>query len=202
MTASSPPSRHPEILHVEADIPADQRSDFELAMADILVGQRSRLETLEHDLERIKTRALAGLEFIERSIEANPTAGQSTYLVRFLAVALQTMEAGLARVTPSMDDAARSLGQSPAGALARVHAPLLAPSVATACLLLFVDVIKELPATFAMRTFDFDTLAVEAYNLAKDERLAEAALPSLAIVAVALMPLVVVLRRYFQPTRS
>jgi len=85
MTASTPPSRHPEILHVEADIPADQRSDFELAMADILVGQRSRLETLEHDLERIKTRALAGLEFIERSIEANPTAGQSTYLVRFLA---------------------------------------------------------------------------------------------------------------------
>ncbi len=124
------------------------------------------------------------------------------YLVRFLAVALQTMEAGLARVTPSMDDAARSLGQSPAGALARVHAPLVAPSVATACLLLFVDVMKELPATFAMRPFDFDTLAVEAYNLAKDERLAEAALPSLAIVAVALMPLVVVLRRYFQPTRS
>jgi len=124
------------------------------------------------------------------------------YLVRFLAVALQTMEAGLARVTPSMDDAARSLGQSPVGALARVHAPLLAPSVATACLLLFVDVMKELPATFAMRPFDFDTLAVEAYNLAKDERLAEAALPSLAIVAVALVPLVVVLRRYFQPTRS
>jgi iron(III) transport system permease protein len=124
------------------------------------------------------------------------------YLVRFLAVALQTMEAGLARVTPSMDEAARSLGQTPAGALARVHAPLLAPSVATACLLLFVDVMKELPATFAMRPFDFDTLAVEAYNLAKDERLAEAALPSLAIVAVALAPLVVVLRRYFQPTRS
>ena len=124
------------------------------------------------------------------------------YLVRFLAVALQAMEAGLARVTPSMDDAARSLGQSPARALARVHAPLIAPSLATACLLLFVDVMKELPATLAMRPFDFDTLAVEAYNLARDERLAEAALPSLAIVAVALLPLVFVTRRYFQPTRS
>ena len=63
----------------------------------------------------------------------------------------------------------------PAAALARVHVPLLAPSLATAALLVFVDVLKELPATFALRPFNFDTLAVEAYNLAKDERLAEAA---------------------------
>ncbi|MSQ54373.1 MAG: iron ABC transporter permease [Betaproteobacteria bacterium] len=124
------------------------------------------------------------------------------YLARFLAVALQTMEAGLAKVTPVMDDAARSLGASPAWTLARVHAPLLASSVATAGLLLFVDVMKELPATFALRPFNFDTLAVETYNLAKDERLAEAALPSLLIVAVALLPLVFVSRRYFQATRS
>jgi iron(III) transport system permease protein len=124
------------------------------------------------------------------------------YLVRFLAVALQTMEAGLARVTPRMDDAARSLGATPAQALARVHAPLLAPSLAGAALLLFVDVMKELPATFALRPFNFDTLAIEAYNLAKDERLPEAALPSLAIVAVGLVPLVLVTKRYFQATRS
>jgi iron(III) transport system permease protein len=124
------------------------------------------------------------------------------YLVRFLAVALQTMEAGLARVTPSMEDAARSLGASPARTLARVHAPLLASSVAGAALLLFVDVLKELPATFALRPFNFDTLAVEAYNLAKDERLAEAAVPSLVIIAVGLIPLLVVSQRYFQATRS
>ena len=124
------------------------------------------------------------------------------YVVRFLAVALQTMEAGLARVTPSMEDAARSLGASPARTLARVHAPLLASSVAGAALLLFVDVLKELPATFALRPFNFDTLAVEAYNLAKDERLAEAAVPSLVIVAVGLLPLLAVSRRYFQATRS
>jgi len=123
-------------------------------------------------------------------------------LVRFLAVALQTTEAGLARVTPSMEDAARSLGASPAAALARVHAPLVAPSLASAMLLVFVDVMKELPATFALRPFNFDTLAIEAYNLAKDERLAEAAVPSLVIVLAGLVPLIALTRRYFQPTRS
>jgi iron(III) transport system permease protein len=123
-------------------------------------------------------------------------------LVRFLAVALQTTEAGLARITPSMEDAARSLGASPAATLARVHAPLVARSLATAALLVFVDVMKELPATFALRPFNFDTLAVEAYHLAKDERLAEAAVPSLVIVAVGLVPLALLSRRYFQATRS
>jgi iron(III) transport system permease protein len=124
------------------------------------------------------------------------------YLVRLLAVALQTTHAGLAKITPSMEDAARSLGATPAAALARVHIPLLAPSLATAGLLVFVDVLKELPATFALRPFNFDTLAVEAYNLAKDERLAEAAAPSLAIVAAGLLPVIYVSRRYFQATRS
>jgi len=124
------------------------------------------------------------------------------YLVRLLAVALQTTEAGLARITPSMDDAARSLGTTPARALLRVHVPLLASSLATAALLVFVDVLKELPATFALRPFNFDTLAIEAYNLAKDERLAEAAVPSLVIVAVGLLPVLYVTKRYFQATRS
>jgi len=123
-------------------------------------------------------------------------------LVRVLAVALQTTEAGLARVTPSMEDAARNLGASPAATLVRVHAPLVAPSLASAALLVFVDVMKELPATFALRPFNFDTLAIEAYNLAKDERLAEAAVPSLVIVLVGLVPLVALTRRYFQSTRS
>jgi iron(III) transport system permease protein len=112
------------------------------------------------------------------------------------------MEAGLAKVTPRMDDAARSLGATPAQTLARVHAPLLASSLAGAALLLFVDVLKELPVTFALRPFNFDTLAIEAYNLAKDERLAEAALPSLVIVAIGLAPLLLVTRRYFRTVRS
>jgi iron(III) transport system permease protein len=124
------------------------------------------------------------------------------YLARLLAVALQTTEAGLAKITPSMEDAARSLGATPARALVRVHVPLVAPSLATALLLVFVDVLKELPATIALRPFNFDTLAIEAYNLAKDERLAEAAVPSLAIVAAGLLPLLYVSKRYFQATRS
>jgi iron(III) transport system permease protein len=121
------------------------------------------------------------------------------YLVRFLAVAFQTAEAGLTRVTTSMDDAARSLGLSPVRTLARVHIPIMSGSVATGTLLVFVDVMKELPATFAMRPFNFDTLAVEAYNLAKDERIAEAAVPSLVMVGIALLPLILLLR---QITRS
>ena len=124
------------------------------------------------------------------------------YLVRLLAVSLQTTNAGLAKITPSMEYAARSLGATPAAALARVHVPLLAPSLATAALLVFVDVLKELPATLALRPFNFDTLAVAAYNLAKDERLAEAATPSLAIVAAGLLPVLYVSKRYFQATRS
>jgi iron(III) transport system permease protein len=126
------------------------------------------------------------------------------YLVRFLTVALQTVEAGLGKITPSMDDAARSLGVGPLGTLIRVHVPLMWGSLLTAALLVFVDVMKELPATFVMRPFNFDTLAVQAYNLAADERLAEAAVPALAIVAVSLLPLVVLSRRIAQtrPGRS
>ena len=122
------------------------------------------------------------------------TALVYAYLVRFFAVALQTVDAGLTRITPSMEAAARSLGCSPGGVLKRVHAPLLKGSLLTAGLMVFVDVMKELPATFAMRPFNFDTLAVQAYNLAADERLAEAATASLAIVVVGLVPLVLLSR--------
>ncbi|HET6264738.1 MAG TPA: iron ABC transporter permease, partial [Usitatibacter sp.] len=121
------------------------------------------------------------------------------YLIRFLGVALQSVEAGLARVTPNMEDAARSLGMKPAATLARVHAPILRSSLITAGLLVFVDVMKELPATFVMRPFNFDTLAVQAFNLASDERLAEASTASLAIVAVGLLPVIVAARRVVRP---
>ncbi len=123
-------------------------------------------------------------------------------LVRFLAVALQSVEAGLAKVTPSMDDAARSLGTGPAGIVMRVHAPLLAPSLMIAALMVFVDVMKELPVTFMMRPFNFDTLAVHAYNLAADERLAELAAPALTIVAVGVMPLILLSRTLIRARRD
>ncbi len=123
-------------------------------------------------------------------------------LVRYLAVAFQTTEAGLARVTPAMDDAARSLGLSPGRTLARVHIPMVSGSLLTAALLVFVDVMKELPMTFAMRPFNFDTLAVEAYNLTKDERLAEAAVPALVIVAIGIVPLIVLSRQIARSRRT
>jgi iron(III) transport system permease protein len=116
------------------------------------------------------------------------------YLVRFIAVALQSVEAGLSKITPSMDDAARGLGAGPRGILMRIHVPLLTPSLVVAALMVFVDVMKELPATFMMRPFNFDTLAVHAYNLAADERLSELAAPALTIVAVGMVPLIVLSR--------
>jgi iron(III) transport system permease protein len=112
------------------------------------------------------------------------------YLVRYLTVSLQTVEASLAKVTPTMDDAARSLGFGHAATLQRVHLPLLRGSLLTAGLLVFVDVMKELPATLVMRPFNFDTLATQAHALASDERLAEASTAALAIVGVGVLPLV------------
>lgn len=112
------------------------------------------------------------------------------YLVRFLSISFQTVEASLAKVTPSMDRAARTLGATPAETLRRVHMPIIAPSLLTAMLLVFVDVMKELPATMILRPFDTTTLAVRAFELASDERLAEASLPALAIMAVGLGPVV------------
>jgi iron(III) transport system permease protein len=94
----------------------------------------------------------------------------------------------------SVDETARMLGAGRSRVLARLHLPLLRRSALAAALLVFVDVMKELPATLVLRPFGSDTLAVVAYNLARDERLAEAALPSLAIVAVGLLPVLLLSR--------
>ena len=116
------------------------------------------------------------------------------YLVRFCAVALQSVQSGYARIPASFDDSARMLGTRDAGLALRVHWPLLKRSTAAAGLLVFVDVMKELPATLVLRPFNSDTLAVVAYQLARDERLGEAALPSLALVLVGLLPVILLSR--------
>ena len=116
------------------------------------------------------------------------------YLVRFVAVALQSMQSGYARIPASLDDSARMLGSGGWGLLSRVHWPLLRRSAVVATLLVFVDVMKELPATLVLRPFNSDTLAVVAYQLARDERLGEAALPSLALVLVGLIPVLLLSR--------
>jgi iron(III) transport system permease protein len=123
------------------------------------------------------------------------------YLVRFSAVALQTLEAGAARLPASLDESARLLGAGPWRTFWQVHLPLLRRSALAAGLLVFVDTLKELPATLVLRPFGSDTLAVVAFNLARDERLGEAALPALAIVAVGLLP-VIVLARAMRPDRE
>ncbi len=116
------------------------------------------------------------------------------YLVRFSAVALQSIQSGYSRVPLSMDDSARTLGVTGFALLRRVHWPLLRRSTIAAGLLVFVDVMKELPATLVLRPFNHDTLAVMAYQLARDERLGEAALPCLALVLVGLIPVVLLSR--------
>ena len=116
------------------------------------------------------------------------------YLVRFLTLAHGTVESGLKRVRPSLDMAARTLGRGATGTLRDVHLPLIRGSLLTAILLVFVDVMKELPATLVLRPFNFDTLATTAYSLAADERFAEAALPSLAIAMAGLLPVLLISR--------
>ncbi|MFP6744675.1 MAG: iron ABC transporter permease, partial [Alphaproteobacteria bacterium] len=112
------------------------------------------------------------------------------YLVRFLAISFNTVEASLGKVTPTMDGAARTLGLGSGATLRRVHMPILSGSLLTAALLVFVDVMKELPATLIMRPFNFNTLAVRAFELAEDEQLAESAPAALSIVGVGIVPVI------------
>ena len=114
-----------------------------------------------------------------------------SYLVRFLAVALNTVESGLLKIKPSIEQAARGLGRTQLGVLRSIHLPMLRGSLLTALLLVFVDVLKELPATLILRPFNFNTLAVRAYELASDERLEAAAPAAIAIVAAGLIPILI-----------
>ncbi len=116
------------------------------------------------------------------------------YLVRFLSPALGAFETGMESVKPNMDKAARTLGSTTQNIITRIHLPLLSTSLMTGAMIVFVDVMKELPATLILRPFNYDTLAVQAYRLASDERLADAAVPSLIIVAFGLLPVIVLCR--------
>jgi iron(III) transport system permease protein len=110
------------------------------------------------------------------------------YVIRFLAVALAQIEAGLERISPNLDAAARTLGERPLAALWRVHLPLLIAPLGAAGLLVFVDSMKELPATLLLRPFNFETLATHVYNLASIEQLEQAGLSALTIVVAGLIP--------------
>jgi iron(III) transport system permease protein len=114
------------------------------------------------------------------------------YLVRFLSVALNTVDAGLNSIKSNIDESARSLGASGSMIVRRVHLPILKTSLLTALLLVFVEVLKELPTTLILRPFNFNTLAVRTYELASDERLMDAALPALSIVIIGLLPIMII----------
>jgi iron(III) transport system permease protein len=113
------------------------------------------------------------------------------YVIRFLAIGFNSVEAGLTRINPRVDEAARVLGSGRTRTALRIHLPLLRGSLLTAALLVFVDTLKELSATLILRPFNFDTLAIRVYQLASDERLAEASTSALAIVVVGLLPVAV-----------
>ena len=116
------------------------------------------------------------------------------YTVRFLSVSVQAIDAGLGKIKHSMDDAGRSLGLTPFNVLRQIHFPLMKGTVLTALLLVFVDVLKELPATLILRPFNFNTLAVRAYEMAADERLVDAGAPALMIVLVGIIPIILLSR--------
>ncbi|MGB0712248.1 MAG: ABC transporter permease [Gammaproteobacteria bacterium] len=116
------------------------------------------------------------------------------YVVRFLALSMGTMEAGLGRIKPNMDGAARTLGLSPGQVLSRIHFPLMRGSILTAVLLVFVDCMKELPMTVLLRPFNYDTLATYVHQYASDELLEESAFAALSIVAVGVLPVVLLSR--------
>ena len=121
------------------------------------------------------------------------------YLVRFLALSFGSVEASLAKITPSMDGAARNLGHGPFSTLKRIHIPLIRGSVLTAAMLVFVDCMKELPMTVILRPFDFHTLATYVHQFASDEQLGEASIAALAIVGFGILPVIVL---SFAITRS
>ncbi len=123
------------------------------------------------------------------------------YSVRFLAVSTGAIDASLSKVTPTMDMASRSLGRTPLETLLRVHLPLIRGGILSAALVVFVDCMKELPATLILRPFNYDTLATFVYQYASDEMLEECALAALLIVGVGIIP-VILLTRSITSTRA
>jgi iron(III) transport system permease protein len=124
------------------------------------------------------------------------------YVVRFLAVSLQTVDASLTRISPILDDAARSLGAGAGGVLRRVHVPMIRGGLATALILVFVETMKEMPATLLLRPFGFNTLSVEVWERTSEALWHEAAIPALAIVGAGLLPVILAIRWSTRDTRG
>ncbi len=124
------------------------------------------------------------------------------YLVRFLSVSFGGVEASMEKITPNMDEAARGMGYAFTKVLRKIHIPMMSGGLLTAGLLVFVDVMKELPATLIVRPFNFDTLAVQVYRYASDERLGESAGAALMIVLVGIIPVIIISRTIAKSRKS
>jgi iron(III) transport system permease protein len=159
----------------------------------IAVGVLMPLAFLDHILDHFMRRAFG----VSSGLLVTGSMGGLVfaYLVRFLAVSSQTVEASLVKITPSMDMAARSLGHSAGGVLRHVHLPLLRSSLCCAAILVFVDVMKEMPATLLLRPFGYDTLAVRVWQFTSESMWEAAALPALTIVAGGIVPVLLLSRR-------
>jgi ABC-type Fe3+ transport system permease subunit len=158
-----------------------------LAWLDRVMGEATAL-TLGRSAGLVLTGSVFGLLF--------------AYVVRFLSVSLQTMESSLAKIPTSFDDAARSLGTSVGGTLRRIHLPLMRGGVLTAVVLVFVETMKEMPATLLLRPLGLDTLAVAVWERTSESLWADAAAPALAIVAAGLVPVLVAIRLSASRQRS
>jgi iron(III) transport system permease protein len=184
-----------------------------------LVGFLGRIASMGYALPGsvIAVGVLVPLAFIDRTIDAflRATWDYSSgllltgsmvglifaYVVRFLAVSHQTVEASLSKITPSMDMAARSLGATPGRLLCRVHVPLIRTGLTSAAILVFVDVMKEMPATLLLRPFGYDTLAMRVWQLTSESLWELAALPALTIVAAGMLPVLILTRSSIRPRR-
>ncbi len=124
------------------------------------------------------------------------------YCIRFMAVAFGPIDSGLARIRPALGEAARLLGCRPWGVAQRVYLPMLMPGLFSALVLVFVDVLKEMPATLLMRPFGWDTLAVRIYEMTSEGEWERAALPALTLVLVGLLPVIMLMRRSAQKPGS
>jgi iron(III) transport system permease protein len=168
--------------------------------AVIAVGILLPLASADHGIDRLSR----GLFGVPSGLLLSGTAFALlvAYTVRFLAVGLANIAPGLAAIDPAMDASARVLGARPREVLRRIHLPLLRGPVLTAAVVAFVEVMKELPATLLIRPFNFDTLAIGVYRFASDERLAQAAVGSIVIVAVSIAPVIMLSRAIALKTTS
>ncbi|WP_423754365.1 ABC transporter permease [Castellaniella defragrans] len=163
----------------------------------LAIGLLFPLMAVERGLAAL--RAGAGLDPAGLVLLGTPAALALAYVIRFLAIPVGTLEAGLDRIPPSLDQAARLLGENVHGTLRRVHLPLLRPALAASALLVFVDAMKELPATLLLRPLNFDTLATWLYAEAARGTYEEGAIAALGIVAAGLLPVILLARLMDRP---